>query len=141
MINADCAEEFAVVGQDSDHPIEPGTVMVLAENGGVRQCDRAYDKRVAGVVSGAGSYRPAIVLDRQRGTTARKPLALMGKVYCKVDASQGAVEIGDLLTTSGTAGHAMKAADPLRAFGAVLGKALRPLKQGRGMIPILVALQ
>ena len=35
----------------------------------------------------------------------------------------------------------MKAADPARAFGAVIGKALRPLAAGRGLIPILVVLQ
>jgi len=35
----------------------------------------------------------------------------------------------------------MKATDPLRSFGAIIGKALRPLAAGRGMIPILVALQ
>lgn len=141
LVNADCAEEFTVVSSDPDTQAEPGTVMVLAEDGCVRYCDRAYDKCVAGVVSGAGSYRPAIVLDRRPGKGIRKPLALIGKVYCKVDAGSGPVEIGDLLTTSDTAGHAMKAADPLRAFGAVLGKALQPLKHGCGMIPILVALQ
>ena len=37
--------------------------------------------------------------------------------------------------------HAMKAGDPLKAFGAVLGKALRPWQSGQGMIPILIALQ
>jgi len=141
LINADCAEEFTVIPDGPDDPIEPGTVMVLAENGSVRQCAHPYDKRVAGVVSGAGSYRPAIILDRQPDGAKRKPLALMGKVYCKVDASLGPVEIGDLLTTSETAGHAMKAGDPTRAFGAVLGKALQALQEGCGMIPILVALQ
>jgi hypothetical protein len=35
----------------------------------------------------------------------------------------------------------MKASDPARAFGAVLGKALRPLDRGTGLIPIVVALQ
>jgi hypothetical protein len=35
----------------------------------------------------------------------------------------------------------MRASDPLQAFGAVIGKALRPLAEGRGLIPILVALQ
>jgi hypothetical protein len=35
----------------------------------------------------------------------------------------------------------MKAADPSRAFGSVIGKALRRLAAGRGLIPILVALQ
>jgi hypothetical protein len=66
---------------------------------------------------------------------------LLGKVYCKVDAGRGAIEIGDLLTTSPTPGHAMKADDPLKAFGAMLGKALGPLAEGRGLIPILIALQ
>jgi len=55
----------------------------------------------------------------------RKPVALFGKVYCKVDANLGAIEVGDLLTTSPTRGHAMKAQDPaqdpLRAFGAAIG--------------------
>jgi hypothetical protein len=35
----------------------------------------------------------------------------------------------------------MKAGDRDRAFGAVIGKALRPLAAGQGLIPILVALQ
>ena len=35
----------------------------------------------------------------------------------------------------------MKAAEPLRAFGAVIGKALRPLNAGQALIPILIALQ
>jgi hypothetical protein len=57
-----------------------------------------------------------------------------------VDGGYGAIEVGDLLTTSPTPGHAMKATDPSRAFGAVLGKALKPWAAGRGLIPILVAL-
>ena len=51
------------------------------------------------------------------------------------------IEVGDLLTTSATPGHAMKATDPLKAFGAVIGKALRPLDSGQGLIPVLIALQ
>lgn len=65
----------------------------------------------------------------------------MGKVFCHVDASYGSVVAGDLLTTSPTTGHAMKAADRQRAFGAVIGKALKPLLHGRGLVPILVTLQ
>ena len=59
----------------------------------------------------------------------------------KGDASFGAVATGDLLTTSATPGHAMKTGDALQAFGAVIGKAMRPLAQGRELVPILVALQ
>ena len=61
-------------------------------------------------------------------------------VFCKVDGSCGAIEVGDLLTTSHTPGHAMKATDSQRAFGAVIGKALKSWSEGSGPIPILVAL-
>jgi len=65
----------------------------------------------------------------------------MGKVFCKVDAEFGLIAVGDLLTTSPTPGCAMRVDDPAKAHGAVLGKALRPLARGRGVIPILVTLQ
>jgi hypothetical protein len=136
--NADCAEEFAVKPLEM---IEPGTVMVLGEEGSLCQSTEAYDKKVAGVVSGAGDLKPGLILDKQSESTNRMPIALMGKVYCKVDAEYGPVEVGDLLTTSSTPGHAMKATDPLQAFGTIIGKALRPLEAGKGLIPILVALQ
>jgi len=69
------------------------------------------------------------------------PVAMTGRVWCWVDASRGAVEPGDLLTTSGTPGHAMKAADIERRAGAVLGKALTSLENGRGLVLVLVGLQ
>ncbi len=115
--------------------------MVVGEEGTLHQSHQAYDKRVAGVVSGAGDFKPGIVLDKQHSQLNRKPIALLGKVYCKVDASYAPIEVGDLLTTAPTLGHAMKASDPLKAFGAVIGKALRSLKAGQGLLPILIALQ
>jgi hypothetical protein len=136
--NADCAEDFDVSGVAK---AEPGTVMVLGNGGGLSESQQAYDKRVAGVISGAGNYKPGIVLDKRQTSGNRQPIALMGKVFCKVDAQFGAIEVGDLLTTSPTPGHAMKTSDPLKAFGAVIGKALRPMAEGQGLIPILIALQ
>jgi hypothetical protein len=138
LTNADCAEDFDIADGSA---VEPGTVMVLSEEGSLKPSDRAYDKRVAGVVSGAGGYKPAIVLDKQPASRNRLPIALLGKVFCKVDADAAAVDVGDLLTTSETPGHAMKAGDQAKAFGSVIGKALRPLPGGRGVIPILIALQ
>jgi hypothetical protein len=138
LASADCAEDFEIVDADR---IDPGTVMVVGEKGALRECCQAYDKRVAGVVSGAGDFKPGIVLDKQHAHPDRKPIALLGKTFCKVDAHHGAIEVGDLLTTSSTPGHAMKAADSHKAFGAVIGKALRPLQSGQGLIPILIALQ
>jgi hypothetical protein len=138
LANADCAEDFDVSGADK---VEPGTVMVLGTGGALSASHQAYDKRVAGVISGAGSYKPGIVLDKRQTSGNRQPIALMGKVFCKVDAQFGAIEVGDLLTTSPTPGYAMKTSDPFKAFGAVIGKALRPFTEGQGLIPILIALQ
>jgi len=81
------------------------------------------------------------VLGRQQADALRQPIALLGKVYCQADAQYAAIEVGDLLTTSPTSGHAMKAIDPAKAFGTVIGKALGPLSDGKGLIPLLVALQ
>jgi hypothetical protein len=135
---ADYAEEFGVSAIGG---VEPGTVMVIDEAGGLRPATEAYDKKVAGIVSGAGDLNPGVILDRQPGKDDRVPVALMGKVYCKVDAQYAPVEVGDLLTTSATPGYAMKATEPTQAYGAILGKALRAIDAERGLIPVLVTLQ
>ena len=137
--NADCAEDFPI---ENARSVEPGTVLVIGGDTQLRVCSEAYDKRVAGVVAGAGTYKPGIILGRNEAVRDNSlPVALMGRVYCKVDSRHGAIEVGDLLTTSPTPGHAMKVADPMKAFGAVIGKALEPISRRMGMIPILVALQ
>lgn len=135
--NADCAEDFDVTDRD----LAAGTVVVMSEDGTVRACDSEYATTVVGIISGAGDLRPGITLDRRPSPTPRMAVALMGKAYCKVDATFSPVSMGDLLTTSKTEGHAMRVSDPGRAFGSVVGKALGDLAQGRGMIPVLVALQ
>jgi hypothetical protein len=136
--NADCAEDFDIASCDI---AEPGTVMVLGDDGKLHLSTQAYDRRVAGVISGAGLNRPGLVLDRQKNKQDRQPIALMGKTFCKVDASHAPIGVGDLLTTADIPGFAMKALDPMRAFGAILGKALHPLESAHGLIPILVTLQ
>jgi hypothetical protein len=136
---ADCAENFDIIA--GERVPDAGTVVVIDAGGELRESRDAYDRKVAGVVSGGGEYRTAIVLDKRPSDTTRVPIALVGKVYCKVDAQYGAIEVGDLLTSSHTPGHAMRASEASRAFGAILGKALRPFAGGRGLIPILVALQ
>jgi hypothetical protein len=138
LSGADCAEQFDTAGAKF---IGPGTVVVIDEEGVLRESLEAYDKKVAGVVSGAGDYKAALVLDRRPLVEGRATVALLGKVCCKVDAQYGPIHVGDLLTTSPTPGHAMKAAEPGKAFGAVIGKALRRLDKGQGLIPILIALQ
>jgi hypothetical protein len=136
--NADCAEEFDVAHVPG---AEPGAVMVIGSDDALELGREAYDKRVIGVVSGAGDLKPGIVLGRQPSCRHRLPIALTGKVFCKVDARYAPIAVGDLLTTSATPGHAMKAVDQQRAFGAVIGKALRAQAADTGLIPVLIALQ
>jgi hypothetical protein len=138
LTGGDVAEEFELEGESS---VEPGTVMVIEDDGHVRPSSAPYDRRVAGVISGAGSWRPGVVLNAAEPSGSTAPLALVGRAYCKATAEQEPIAVGDLLTTSDSVGHAMRASDPARAFGSVIGKALAPLAQGLGLIPILIALQ
>ena len=138
LIGADCAENFDVAEPES---VEPGAVMVIDDCSTLKQCEQEYDKRVAGVISGAGQFQSGLILDTREPQSNRMPLALAGKVCCKVDAERAPVETGDLLTTSATPGHAMKAADPKQSFGAVIGKAMQPLRVGQDLVPLLVSLQ
>jgi hypothetical protein len=66
------------------------------------------------------------------------PLAIVGIVPCKVTATNGSIEVGDLLVTSASPGRAMKGTDRTRMLGAVVGKALEPLSSGEGVIQVLV---
>lgn len=81
--SADCAEDFDILEAQK---VDPGTGMVIDQDGALKQSEKAYDKRVAGVISGAGGYKPGIILDKQQSVTSRMPVALVGKAYCKVDA-------------------------------------------------------
>src|SRR5262249_12118241 len=136
LSGADCAEDFTVA-EVAD--IEPGMVVIITEEGKLQKSCEAYDKKVAGVGSGGGNYRPGILLGQQKESQERRlPIALVGKVFCNVDADPAPVKVGDLLTTSSTPGYAMKARDPRKAFGSVVGKALGSLDSGKGMIPMLV---
>jgi len=67
------------------------------------------------------------------------PLALSGSTLCKVDAGYGAIQVGDLLTTSPTPGHASRTDVPVP--GTIVGKALEPLDTGTGLIKVLVMLR
>jgi hypothetical protein len=139
VAGADLAENFDLVDPSL---ADPGTVMVLDGVDHVHVSESAYDRRVVGVVSGAGHYRPGVVLDYKADhASTRRALAMVGKTFCKIDASFGSVEVGDLLTTSPTPGYAMKASEPSRAYGAVLGKAMASLSEGQGLLPIVVTLQ
>jgi hypothetical protein len=115
-------------------PQRPGRLKLSAE---------AYDRKVAGIISGANGLSPGMVMSAHGADHADgdHPVALTGRVWCRCDASQAAIAPGDLLTTSSLAGHAMKALDPEKAQGAVLGKAMTPLASNTGLVLVLVTLQ
>lgn len=136
--NADCAEEIEI---DDIDAVEPGTVAVIENENRLKTGNQEYDKRVAGVISCAGQFKPGIILDKRYDSKNKVPLALMGKVFCKVDADYVPIQVGNILTTSLTPGYAMKAFEPMKSVGTVIGKALRKLNSGKGLIPFLVTLQ
>jgi hypothetical protein len=100
------------------------------------------------LVLGVYSTRPSVLAvgthrigDSLKGEV---PVALMGVVPTKVSAENGPIRAGDLLSTSGTPGYAMKASRvmvggiAIYRTGTILGKALGPLKSGKGVIQVLL---
>lgn len=136
---ADVAEPFPMAEEN----IEPGSVVVIDEKqaGRLTASRDPYDTRVAGVISGANGVKPGLALRQQGVLDEGQNVALTGRVYVKADATHGAIKPGDLLTTSSTPGHAMRAADAARSHGAILGKAMTSLAEGKGMVLVLVSLQ
>ena len=135
---ADIAENFS----STEVGIEPGSAMILDPDnpGSMKRSESAYDRRVAGVASGAENYKPGMTLG-SRELVNRVPVTLTGTVYCKVSNANGPIETGDLLTTSDIPGHAMKATDATKSQGAILGKAMEGFTGESGLIMILAALQ
>jgi hypothetical protein len=139
ITGADLAERFPC----SDEEVESGTVMEIdpRDPGKLRIARGAYNRRVAGVVSGANDFAAGAILGNIPGHENAPAIALSGRVYVMCDATSDPIEPGDLLTTSETPGHAMKAVDHVKAHGAILGKAMTRLESGRGNVLVLVSLQ
>jgi hypothetical protein len=140
----DVAEPYNVANAGEIKALAGMVVCIDGEKvGQMKVAGRAYDKRVAGIISGANGINPGITL-RQKGTVAdgSLPVASIGRVWCWCDAdANGAIEAGDMLTTSDTPGHAMKVRDYNKANGAVIGKAMSSLTSGKGLVLVLVSLQ
>jgi len=138
---ADLAEPFDVRNHEK---IKPGMILTIdADNPGkLRISETAYDRTVAGVVSGAGGIKPGVSM-QQEGSSAEGNIevALTGRVYCMADSSKGTIKPGDMLTTSDIPGHAMKVTDFAKGQGAIIGKAMTGLDKGTGLVLVLVTLQ
>jgi hypothetical protein len=109
------------------------------------QANPSARRRRRAEVTGVRSFTPEELAQLDR--TQIQPGQIGGMVtlgayaHCKVDADIAPLQVGDLLTTSPTRGHAQKVLDPSQAVGAILGKALGSLRRGKGKIPVLVMLQ
>lgn len=139
---ADLAEKFEFNCQTTE--ILPGMVVMIDDqhDGGMELATGAYNKRVAGVISGAKDLAAGMILGDFEGAKNPHAVALTGRVWTYVDASEKAVEAGDLLTTSDTPGYAMPVVDSSKAHGATIGKAMTKLEIGqKGMVLVLVNLQ
>jgi len=120
-----------------------GTVVTLdpTKSNHVEASSRAYDTRVAGVIS----LQPGITLGEDGA--GKVLVATTGRVKVRVDATAGPIRIGDLLVTSDKEGIAKKS-EPLSLGGmqihrpgTLIGKALEPLDKGTGEILVLLSLQ
>jgi hypothetical protein len=138
---SDLAEPFTI---EEEAEVQPGMVVAIdpTQPGQLRLARRAYDRTVAGIVSGANGIKPGLTMKQEDSmSNGTLPVALSGRVYCWVDAANGAIEPGDLLTTSDLPGYAMKVTDHAKAQGAIIGKAMMALEKGKGLVLVLVSLQ
>jgi len=138
---ADFAEAVQVKGSTESYA--PGDLLVIDASGERRlsKSQTPYSTLVAGIYS----TQPGVVASQHRASeplpSNEVPLAVVGIVPCKVSAENGPIEVGDLLVASSTPGHAMKGTDRSKMLGAVVGKALEPLSEGKGVVQVLVTLQ
>jgi hypothetical protein len=141
---SDLSEQFEIHASISGYSPEAGMLVCVDAKrpGHLVVSERPYDKKVAGVISGAGDLKPGLLMGQKNSiANGTNPVALTGRVYCWADATQNPIEPGDLLTTSAIPGYAMKASDSGRSHGAIIGKAMSPLTTGKGLVLVLVNLQ
>ena len=139
ITGADVAEKFPM-----SEEVKPGMVVTIdTKNQGQLCLSRgAYNRCVAGVVSGANGLPAGAVLGNLPGQEDAMPIALNGRVWVYCDTTENAIESGDMLTTSSRDGHAMAVTDYTKSHGAVLGKAMTSLEKGQtGLVLTLINLQ
>jgi len=134
----------------SDADLAPGDVVCLDRSRNrIVHSERPNDELLIGVIS----TEPGFLLNSMHAEEDSVPgmlpypVALCGRVPCKVTDENGPIIRGDLLTTSSTPGHAMKATPvtvggvEVHRPGTIIGKALEPHRSGRAMIEVFVALR
>ena len=122
---ADLAENYV-----ADEAYEPGTVLVFGGDEELTITTTKGDHRIAGVVS----TEPATLMNSMLTGDTVVPLALQGRVPCKV---LGKVQKGDILVTSAIPGYAM--VDNDAKAGRIIGKSLENKNNdSKGVIEVVV---
>ncbi len=141
---ADVAEAFDFEGSRNHY--EAGDVLIVSEfsDRKVAKSASAYSTAVAGVFA----TKPGVLLapyNAEDDLGQYIPLGMMGVIPTKVTTENGIIRRGDLLVTSSTPGHAMKASPvvvngiKLYPSGTIIGKALQNFDGTRsGLIEVLV---
>ena len=114
-----------------------------------QQLERAETQKVESKLQGLGetdkNVEREITMLRSELDEAKSVTRQVVRV--KADAIYGSIKAGDLLTTSATKGHAMKAYSvnlggvEIYRPGTIIGKAMEPLNSGTGLIEVFVTLQ
>jgi len=141
---SDFSENFTISDTEGKL-IQAGTLLSIdpLSEAKLTPTKKAYDKSVAGIISGAKGINTGMVMGQQ-GTLADgdTPVAISGRVYVLADATKHAITPGDLLTSSNTEGHVQKVKNHRKSKGAIMGKALTSLPKGKlGFVLVLVNLQ
>ncbi len=139
---SDLAELFDITDEREDKqagmlvsldPDNPGKLMLSKE---------AYDRKIAGVISGANGVKPGILMGQENSIAHGDELVtLSGRTYVKANTSNGAINVGDFITSSKVSGQAMRATKRRKLRGAVIGKSMTTLEEGEGFILVLINLQ
>ena len=134
--------DFAEMVDPGEEELIPGDVLVVGPDGHMIRSTEPYQTSVVGVFSTEPGFVGGYRTDEDGNPLEPEqiPLAILGIVPVRASAEGGPIAPGDLLVTSATPGHAMRAdTDP--SVGTVVGKALEPLEDGTGIILMLVMLQ
>ncbi|MBI2096678.1 MAG: hypothetical protein HYT40_00765, partial [Candidatus Sungbacteria bacterium] len=112
--------DLAEIYYTKDLSISPGDVVSIDGTiaAGVKKSAKAYDPETFGIIS----TRPGLLLGDTKTNTEDFPvvIALAGRVSVKASTENGAIQAGDLLTSSPLPGVAMKATKA----GPIIGQAL-----------------
>ncbi|MDP2651904.1 MAG: DUF5011 domain-containing protein, partial [bacterium] len=132
------AADYAEYFKTQSVGLQSGEVVCvdMVENNSVKRCDRGADNNVMGIVSTKPSVIGNFSKESQADPEHHTIIGMMGQVDAYVSAENGAINVGDSLTSaSSTPGYAMKAG----GSDSTVGIALEPLKDGKGMIKVLIS--